>query len=49
MKGKKTGCKKNRYAYVKTRNTINLVTLVMGREFGSKVCTNPLGNLLDPI
>jgi hypothetical protein len=29
--------------------TINLVTLVMGGEFGSKVFTNPLGNRLDPI
>jgi hypothetical protein len=39
----------NRYAYLKTRNTINLVTLVMGGEFGSKVYSNPLGNRLDPI
>jgi hypothetical protein len=39
---------KNRYAYLKTRNTVNLVTLVMGGEFGTKIFTNPLGNRLDP-
>ena len=48
MKGK-TRYKENRYAYLKTRNTINLVTLVMVGEFGSKVFTNPLGNKLDPV
>jgi hypothetical protein len=37
----------NRYAYLKTRKCNNLVTLVMGGEFGSKVFTNPLGNKLD--
>jgi hypothetical protein len=31
MKGK-TRYKKNRYSYLKIRNTINLVTLVMGGE-----------------
>jgi hypothetical protein len=31
------------------RNEINLVTLVMGGELGSKVFTNPLGNNLDPM
>jgi hypothetical protein len=39
----------NRYAYLKTRNTTNLVTLVMGGEFGSKIYTNSLGNRLDPL
>jgi hypothetical protein len=48
MKGK-TRCKKNRYTYLKIRNTINLVTLVMGGKFGSKLYTNPLGNRLGPI
>ena len=41
--------KVNRYAYLKTKNTIKLVTLVMGGKFGSKIFTNPLGNKLDPI
>jgi hypothetical protein len=40
---------KNRYAYLKTRNTTDLDTFVMGGKFGSKVYTNPLGNRLDPI
>jgi hypothetical protein len=39
----------NGYAYIKTINTTNLVTLVMGGRFGSNVFTNPLGNRLDPI
>jgi hypothetical protein len=47
MKGKLD--KINRYSYIKIRNTVNLVTLVMGGKFGSKVFTNPLGNKLDPI
>ena len=34
----------NRYAYLKTKNTIKLVTLVMGGKFESKIFTNPLGN-----
>jgi hypothetical protein len=38
----------DRYSYLKIRNAINLVTLVMGGKFGSKFCTNPLGNKLDP-
>jgi hypothetical protein len=48
MKGK-TRYKKNRYAYLKIRNTINLVTLVMGGKFGSIIFTNLLGNNLNPI
>jgi hypothetical protein len=40
---------KNRYTYLKTRNTINLVTLIMGGEFGSKIFTNLLGSRLHPI
>jgi hypothetical protein len=36
----------NRYAFLKTKNAINLVTLVMGGEFGSKVFTYPLDNKL---
>ena len=45
----KTRYKENRYTYLKIRNTINLVTLVMGGKFGSKFFTNPLGNKLDLI
>jgi hypothetical protein len=45
----KLDIKVNRYAYLKTRDTIKLVTLVMGGKFGSKIFTNPLGNKLDPI
>jgi hypothetical protein len=48
MKGK-TRYIKDRYLYLKIRNTINLVTLVMGGKFGSKIYTNSLGNKLDPI
>jgi hypothetical protein len=44
----KTRYIKDRYSYLKIRNTINLVTLVMGGEFGSKIFTIPLGNKLDP-
>jgi hypothetical protein len=42
MKGKLDA----RYTYL---NTMNLVTLVMGGKFGSKIFTNPPGNKLDPI
>ena len=35
--------------YILIKNAINLVTLVMGGKFGSKIFTNPLGNKLDPI
>jgi hypothetical protein len=40
-----------RYKKIDThiRNTINLVTLVMGGKFGSKILINPLGNKLDLI
>jgi hypothetical protein len=48
MRGKNR-YKKNRYTYLKIRNAINLVTLVMGGKFGSKIFTNSLGNKLDPI
>ena len=48
MKGK-SRYKKNRYAYLKIRNTVNLVTLVMGGDFGSKIYTNSHGNRLDPL
>jgi hypothetical protein len=48
MRGK-TRYKKNRYAYLKIRNAINLVTLVMGGEIWVKMFTNSLGNKLDPI
>jgi hypothetical protein len=44
---------KTRYKKIDThlniRNTINLVTLVMGGKFVSNTFTNPLGNNLDPI
>jgi hypothetical protein len=43
MKGK-TRYIEDRYSYLKIRNAINLVTLVMGGKFGSKISTNPLGN-----
>jgi hypothetical protein len=39
----KLDIKVNRYAYLKTRDTIKLVTLDMGGKFGSKIFTNPLG------
>jgi hypothetical protein len=46
MKGK-TRYIKDRCSYLKIRNTVNLVTLVMGGIFGSKIFTNSLGNKLD--
>jgi hypothetical protein len=40
--------KKDTHIYI-NENTINLVTLVKGGKFESKIFINPLGNRLDPI